>query len=280
MKLACISTFVINAFAITSEMLRNPLTEASLAHLDEELSAAVDTAQGKMASPLFNDLSKMIKDTMTPAILSAHDGAVSQLDGFRRAFEACGEPDLPSADSFGGVTNGAISEKLEEHRQCRAKEDAAVVGASTCNTNLKKEETVKDGACKAVPGSDGTPPALDKDGHVGCKVTDGDYEGWLNSFDSQVDQLHKQFEDATAGCGNASKVVDDMIPKCQEAEGEAAANKTACNAIQAQVDAMGCSANPKAHLECQTYSKCYDEARDNYLAANESIAEAQANRTL
>jgi len=261
-------------------MLRNPLTEASLTHLDEELNNAVDTAQGKMGSPLFNDLSKMIKDTMTPAILTAHSGAVSQLDDFRRAFETCGTPDLPSAGSFGGVTNGAIADRLEEHRQCRAKEDAAIVGANTCNTNLKKEETVKDGACKAVPGSDGTPPALDKDGHVGCKVTDGDYEGWLNSFDHQVEQLHKQLEDATAGCGNASKVVDDMIPQCQAADGAAAANKTACNAIQVQADTMGCLANPVAHEECQTYSKCYIEARDNYLAANESIAEAQANRTL
>jgi len=222
----------------------------------------------------------MINDTMAPAILTAHDAAVSQLDGFRTAFEVCGMPDVPSAESsVKGVTTKGIADKLEEHRQCRAKQDTAKGIADKCNSDLGKEETVQKAACDAVPGSDGTPPLLDKDKHVGCKVTPDDYEGWVNSFESQIDQLKKQYDEAAGGCGNASKIVGDMKPKCQAADGAVTGNKTACDALQAAADSMGCAANPTAHASCKTYTDCYDAAEKNYLDANESIAAAQVNRT-
>jgi len=265
-----------------ARMLNEPLSEATLMHLEDELEKAASTSEGtrQSGSPLFADLSKMINDTMAPAILTAHDAAQNQLDGFGAAFEVCGTPDVASFAVGHGVTTKAIGDKLEEHRQCRAKQGTALTDAGTCNTNLGKEETVKDAACKAVPGSDGTPPALDKDGHVGCKVTDGDYEGWLNSFDSQINQLKTQYDDAAGGCGNATKMVDDMLPKCQAANASAAANKTACDALQSAADQLGCAADPTSHANCKTYHECYEKAHDNYVNANDSIAEAQVNRTV
>jgi len=43
---------------------------------------------------------------------------------------------------------------------------------------------------------------------------------------------------------------------------------------------MGCSNDPVAHATCNAYDLCYDNAKQNYLDANESIAEAQVNRTV
>jgi len=262
-------------------MLADPLSEASLMHLESELAKEASTSsKGARQTPLFGELARMINDTMAPNILTAHDEAQSQLDAFRAAFEACGKPDVPSKGDFKGITTKAIADKLEEHRQCRAKEGAATTAAETCSTTLAKEETVKDAACKAVPGSDGTPPSLDKDGHVGCKVTDGDYEGWLNSFDSQIQQLKDQYDQHSSGCGNASKLVDDLIPKCQAANASVGANKTVCDGLQIAADGMGCVADPTAHAACTSYQECYDKAKENYVNANESIVEAQVNRTV
>jgi len=276
--LASVSSVVaVDVVAITSGMLKHPLTEANLVHLEEELENAVGKSGGVTQSPLFSELSKMINDTMAPGILTAHTGAQSQLDGFGTAFEACVAPDV-STDSSGATSKG-ISDKLEEHRQCRDKEGVAASGADECNEHLARQETVQKSACKSVPGSDGSPPALDKDGHVGCKVTAGDYEGWLNSFSHQIAQLKTQYDEAAGGCGNASKLVDDAKPKCLAANSSMAANKTSCDGIQAAADQMGCSNDPTAHAACNTYKTCWETANQTYLEANESIAAAQVNRT-
>jgi len=277
--LGCFPSVVVTN-AIKSEMLGHPLTEANLVHLEEELENAVGKSGGVTQSPLFSELSKMINDTMAPGILTAHTGAQSQLDGFRTAFEVCVAPDVSPSSSGGATTSKGISDKLEEHRQCRNNEGVAASGADECNGNLAKQEIVLKSACKSVPGSDGSPPPLDKEGHVGCKVTPGDYEGWLNSFSHQINQLKTQYDEAAGGCGNASKLVDDAKPKCLAANSSMAANKTSCDGIQAAADQMGCSNDPTAHAACDTYKTCWETANQTYLDANESIAAAQVNRTM
>jgi len=262
---------VVGAAAIKSEILGMPLSEATLMHIEDELDKAVGKS-GITRSPLFNDLSKMINDTMAPSILTAHGGAESQLDGFRTAFEVCTAPDV-STDSS-GTTSKAISDKLAEHRQCRQNEQTAKIGADECDKDLKQKTAVQQSGCNSVPGSDGTPPALDTNGHVGCKVTAGDYEGWLNSFSHQIESLKTQFDEAKGGCGNVTKLVDDAKPKCVAANQSVATNKSACDGLQAQADQMGCSNDPTAAAACQTYHSCYDAAKKNYLDANESIAAA------
>jgi len=268
---------VVGAAAIKSEILGLPLSEATLMHIEDELDKEVGKS-GITRSPLFTDLSKMINDTMAPSILTAHSGAESQLDGFRTAFEVCTTPDVSTDSSE--TTSKAISDKLAEHRQCRQNEQTAKMGADECDKDLKQKTAVQQSGCNSVPGSDGTPPALDTNGHVGCKVTAGDYEGWLNSFSHQIESLKTQFDEAKGGCGNATKLVDDAKPKCVAANQSAATNKSACDGLQAQADQMGCSNDPTAAAACQTYHSCYDAAKKNYLDANESIAAAQLNRTV
>jgi len=274
----CSSVAVVSAMAITSEMLKYPLTEANLVHLEDELDKAVGTSALKKQSPMFADLFKMINDTMAPAILTAHTGAQSQLDEFGTAFGLCVSPGV-STDSS-GVTSKTIADKLDEHKQCRIKEGTAVTDAATCSADLKKHETVKNSACGSVPGSDGNAPPLDKEKHVACKVTPDDYTGWLNSYIHQVDQLKSQYDEAVSGCGNASKLVDDMGPNCKEANSSVVGNKTSCDALQIGADLMGCSSDPAAHAACERYGLCWENANSSYLDANESIAAAQVNRTM
>jgi len=255
------------------------LTEASLAHLEGMLneSHGKSGATEGSSSGMFEELSRMINQTMTPAILTAHDASQEQLNAFATAFTLCLAPQEQTG-SDGVVVYPQIEEKLEEHRQCRAKQVAAKTAEEDCLKDLEREKTVAKGVCDAVPGSDGSPPPLDNVGHVGCKHH-GDYEGWLNSFSSQVKQLHDQFQDAKDGCGNATKLVTDMAPKCMAAMGLYDGNKSACDAIQLAADEMGCSSEVAAAHTCSLYDACYEAAKNNYLGQNESIAEAQVNRT-
>lgn len=260
------------------------LSEASLMkmeHLLEDSMAlgAKGAAMGR-STGLFDDLSKMINGTMGPAILQAHDSAQEQLEAIKSAFSLCLAPKEQVTGADGIAMYPDVKAKLDEHRQCRATQAAAKKAQDECDGALARQRTVAKASCDAVPGSDGSPPPLDKDGHVGCEVTPGDYKGWLRSFRHQIDQLRQQYDDAKAGCGNATKIVEDSEPKCIAAKSLNDGNKSACDAVQLAADMMGCSGESAAGHACTAYDGCYEAAKSNYLDQNESIAASQLNRTV
>jgi len=168
-----------------------------------------------------------------------------------------------------------ISDKMGALLACRQREAQAANEDQACQEDLKTLEGVKNSSCNGLKLLEGKPMPEDL-----CNPTDP-YEEWLNMANKKADDLKDELAKGKAGCGNATQLYDDKVPKCAGTKGQVDGNKTECDRLQAEAEIGICSGPLAAQQEaCDDYGECYDNAIAAYQEKEPTIKKLHRNWTV
>uniref|UniRef100_A0A7S4S9K3 Uncharacterized protein n=1 Tax=Alexandrium monilatum TaxID=311494 RepID=A0A7S4S9K3_9DINO len=213
---------------------------------------------------------------MRSSISQQHSASAGILANVMAAFSRCltekGKADVQLRE--GSTT---MESKAAEHLTCRGQEKSAAIEKSECDDATAAQQQAKDATCAALE-------SLKKDPNTAAEVCRSsgvaeDYESWLGRNRDHFIRAAEEFASAKEACANATRKLAEQAPKCAGFAGALDQRRTACNAVQAELESATCSYDVQRVAACAGYGTCWAGASATYNKTTPELAvEAESRR--
>jgi len=250
-------------------------TEMLLRGLEKKLMSMLSTRDevDTATSPLVATVAQFVDD-IKKGIMDQHNASLDMLNDTMAAFSNC---DIEKSKNDVGLQTGikTIGFKTSEHETCRQVEKDAAITKGECDDALATLTELKAVTCAALEQLKQGP---DTRADVCHSVGPEDYETWLQRNRDYFSKAVILFDKAKQDCTAATEKVELKGPECTNFTEARGREKSACDALQHELETATCSYGTLLGSSCGSYTDCWDAAMQAYNKTTPELKEQAESR--